>query len=414
MTIPTTTSSSRTWFLIALANLLVATMIGVLLRSVFVGEIPFVRFKPWLHAHSHVAMLGWLFPAIVVALMHDGGRNAMSRPLHRLLVALQVCVALMLFSFPVQGYGAVSIIASTVHLVLSYWALAMLWRTSRAWPALGSGRLTRWAIVLYVLSSIGVWSMAVLIATTNQGKEVYYWAVQFYLHFQFNGWFWFAAMALGARWAERQGFALRIDGLTLGLWVASALLTYALAIAWSEPRPAVFATVSLGVVLQLWAALRTLGQLRRLERPAHDQLPLWVRMLVGVALVSMALKVVVQATVAVPAVAVMALTIRHYVMGFIHMNTLATMTTLLLAYALTQGWLDSRRTTVRAGLLLVVAGIVGSELLLFTQGTLWWARLGMIPGHYLHLVIASCLIPVGVAVLLFGAGRSTDLYATGE
>lgn len=399
-------SNSRTWFLIALSNLLVAAMIGVLLRSVFVGEIAFVRFRPWLHAHSHVAMLGWLFPAIVVALMHDGGRNALTRQMHQLLLVLQLAVVLMVFSFPIQGYGAVSITASTVHLVLSYMALAVLWRTSRSWPRAGSGRLTRWAILLYGLSSLGVWAMAPLIATGNQGMEVYYWAVQFYLHFQFNGWFWFAAMALGARWAERQGFALRIDGLTLGLWVVSALLTYALAIAWSEPHPAVFATVSLGVVLQSWAALRTLAQLKRLEKPAHDRLPTWVRVLVGVALVSMALKVFVQATVAIPAVAVMALTIRHYVMGFVHMNTLATMTTLLLAYALTQGWLDVRNMMVRAGLLLVAAGIIGTELSLFIQGTLWWARWGMIPGHYMHLVIASAMIPTGVLLLLIGA-RST-------
>ncbi|TXI77549.1 MAG: hypothetical protein E6Q44_13410 [Flavobacteriales bacterium] len=400
--------TSRSWFFLALANLLVATLIGVLLRTVFIGEVPFIRFRPWLHAHSHVAMLGWLFPAIVVALMHDGGRHPLSRRSHHLLTALQIAVVLMLLSFPVQGYGAVSITASTLHLVLSYMALAMLWRLSLQWPKQGSGRLTRWAIILYVLSSLGVWTMAPLIATGNQGKEVYYWAVQFYLHFQFNGWYWFAAMALGARWAERQGFALRIDGLTLGLWVASALLTYALAIAWSEPHPAVFATVSLGVILQLWAALRTLGQLRKLERPAHDRLPTWVRVLVGVALISMALKVLVQVTVAVPAVAVMALTIRHYVMGFIHMNTLATMTTLLLAYALTQGWLDVRATLVRAGLVLVVIGIIGSELMLFAQGTLWWAGLGMIPGHYIQLAVVSTLIPVGVAALLFGARGSAQ------
>ena len=122
----------------------------------------------------------------------------------------------------------------------------------------------------------------------------------------------------------------------------------------------------------------------------------------------MALKVLVQVTVAVPAVAVMALTIRHYVMGFIHMNTLATMTTLLLAYALTQGWLDVRATLVRAGLVLVVIGIIGSELMLFAQGTLWWAGLGMIPGHYIQLAVVSTLIPVGVAALLFGARGSAQ------
>jgi hypothetical protein len=325
--------------------------------------------------------------------------------MQRMLVVLQVAVVGMLLSFPMQGYGAVSISASTLHMVVSYFVLALLWRQSLAWPREGSGRLTRWSIILYFLSTLGVWAMAPLIATGNQGKEIYYWAVQFYLHFQFNGWFWFAALALGVRWAERQGFPLRIDRLTLGLWIASAVLTYALAIAWSEPHPAVFATVSAGVLLQAWAAMRSLRILKRLQRRAHEQFPTWGKVLVGVALVGMGMKVLVQAAVAMPSVAVMAFTLRSYVMGFVHLNTLAIMTTLLLVYALLQGWLPVRSLAVKAGVALLTGGIILSELLLFTQGTFFWAGWGMIPGHYLHMVLASALMPLGVALVLWAGWR---------
>ncbi len=393
----------RQWFIVALADLLAAAIIGALLRGMFIGEIPFVRFRPWLHAHSHVAMLGWLFIGVVVALLHDGGRGRLTRGMHRLFIGLQLAVVVMLFSFPAQGYGVVSITASTVHMVLACALLFHLWGISRAWPAQGSGRLTRWAVVLFLLSTLGVVAIGPIIATGNHGKEIYYWAVQFFLHFQFNGWLWFAAMALGARWAERQGFDLKLDHLTLALWVLSAILTYALAIAWSEPLPAVFATISIGVVLQVWAAWRTLAILRRLEHRARERFPIWGKVLVGIALLSMAMKVLVQAAVAVPEVAVIGFTLRHYVMGFIHLSTLATMTTLLLAYALMQGWLDIRRVTVRTGLGLLTAGILLSELLLFTQGTFFWAGLGLIPGHYWHMVIASALMPVGIILLLLSS-----------
>lgn len=395
----------KRWYLIAFSNLLIAAIMGALLRAQFLGEIPFVRFRPWMHAHSHVAMLGWLFTGIVVVLTHDGGRGTLSRGMQRMLVVLQVAVVGMLLSFPMQGYGAVSISASTLHMVVSYFVLALLWRQSLAWPREGSGRLTRWSIILYFLSTLGVWAMAPLIATGNQGKEIYYWAVQFYLHFQFNGWFWFAALALGVRWAERQGFPLRIDRLTLGLWIASAVLTYALAIAWSEPHPAVFATVSAGVLLQAWAAMRSLRILKRLQRRAHEQFPTWGKVLVGVALVGMGMKVLVQAAVAMPSVAVMAFTLRSYVMGFVHLNTLAIMTTLLLVYALLQGWLPVRSLAVKAGVALLTGGIILSELLLFTQGTFFWAGWGMIPGHYLHMVLASALMPLGVALVLWAGWR---------
>lgn len=395
----------KRWYLIAFSNLLIAAIMGALLRAQFLGEIPFVRFRPWMHAHSHVAMLGWLFTGIVVVLTHDGGRGTLSRGMQRMLVVLQVAVVGMLLSFPMQGYGAVSISASTLHMVVSYFVLALLWRQSLAWPREGSGRLTRWSIILYFLSTLGVWAMAPLIATGNQGKEIYYWAVQFYLHFQFNGWFWFAALALGVRWAERQGFPLRIDRLTLGLWIASAVLTYALAIAWSEPHPAVFATVSAGVLLQAWAAMRSLRILKRLQRRAHEQFPTWGKVLVGVALVGMGMKVLVQAAVAMPSVAVMAFTLRSYVMGFVHLNTLAIMTTLLLVYALLQGWLPVRSLAVKAGVALLTGGIILSELLLFVQGTFFWVGWGLIKGHYLHMVLASALMPLGVALLLWAGWR---------
>ena len=129
-------------------------------------------------------------------------------------------------------------------------------------------------------------------------------------------------------------------------------------------------------------------------------------MLVGIALVSMALKVLVQASVAIPAVAIMAFTLRHYVMGFIHMNTLGTMTMLLLAYAVVYTWCDLRQGMARTGLVLLIVGILLSEVLLFAQGTFFWAGWGMISGHYWHLFLASALMPTGVALLMFGSWRT--------
>ena len=395
----------RAWFRIALINLFFAALIGATLRSIYLWELPFMRFRPFLHAHSHVALLGWLFMGVVLALLHDGGKGTLGKRAKWLLIAMQTSVIAMLIAFPVESYGPFSITASSAFLLLAYPLLCMVWGTSKSWPREGSGRLTRWAIGFFILSTVGTWALPVIMVTGNQGKEIYYWSVQFFLHFQFNGWFWFAAMAIGARWAERNGFDMRIDRITLGLWVLSAVFTYALAIAWSEPHPGVFATVSAAVALQVWAAARTLRMLLRLRNQAYTRFSKWARILIGIALVSMALKVLVQAAVAVPYVAVMSLTVRHLVMGFIHMNTLGIMTALLLAYAITYGWLDSRRTLARIGFVLLIAGIVGSELLLFAQGTFFWAGWGMMQGHYWHLFIASVLMPLGVGLLVYSGAE---------
>jgi hypothetical protein len=396
-------SSYRIWFIFALVDLFAAALIGVLLRTIYLVEIPFVRFRPWLHGHSHTALLGWLFIGTVVCLLHNGGRGSITPRIRNLLAGLQVAVVVMLIGFPLWSYNVVTITASIFHMVLAFAILSILWRTSRSWPRRGSGSLTRLAVIMFIASMLGILAIGPIMATGNQGKEIYYWAVQFFLHFQFNGWFWFAAMAMGARWAERQGFALRIDKTTLALWVISAILTYALAIAWSEPLPAVFATVSVAVALQVWAAWRTFRILVRMHSVAYERIPQAARILIGVALVCMALKVLVQASVAVPSIAVMALTIRHFVMGFVHMNTLGVMTMLLCAYAILQGWFDLGRRGIRWGLGLVVAGIIASEILLLSQGTFFWMGWGLMPGHYWQLAFASALIPLGVILLLIYA-----------
>ena len=245
---PTTDTNApvtKNWFLIALADLFAAGLIGALLRAVYIWEIPFLHFRPWLHAHSHTAMLGWVFIGVVLVMLHDGGRGSIDRRTRWALIGVQAAVIGMLISFPIQSYGPVSITASTIHMLIAYYLLHLLWKKSAGWPRHGSRVLLRWAIAMFVLSTVGIWSIGPIIAAGAQSKEIYYWAIQLFLHFQFNGWFWFAAIAMGVRWAERQGYTIAMDRLTLALWVVSAILTYALAIAWSEPLPLVFATITL-------------------------------------------------------------------------------------------------------------------------------------------------------------------------
>ena len=400
-------AAPRFWFLLAACDLLAAATMGVLLRTMYLVELPFVTFKPWLHGHSHGAMLGWLFIGTCLVFLHDWGKGRLTRRDVLLLAGIQVAVVVMLISFPIQGYGGMSILASTMHALLSLLLLGRLWTRTNSWPAMGSRALLRTSMFFFGLSLLGTVAIGPILALDLQSHEIYYWSIQFYLHFQFNGWFWFAAMAIGVRWAEQHGIDLNMDSRTMVLWILSAVLTYALAIAWSEPHPVVFGLVSLGVVLQLWAAIRTFWRLSAVRGQARRQFPDWARWSVGVALACMAMKVLVQTAVAVPLVARMAFTIRHYVIGFIHLNTLGIMTMLLLTYALWVGWLDRRSRVARFGLWTLTLGIVASEFLLFLQGTFFWAGLGIIPGHYWHMVLTSALIPVGLALLLMGRRSGT-------
>ncbi len=212
METPYDTSSRelRGWFLLALGFLGVAGVIGALLRLIYVVEMPWLLFKPWLHAHSHVAMLGWLFPGIVIALLAQDERR-LPKGFSIWMTLSMALVAGMLTSFPVQGYGGISIACSTGQMIVGYILLARVWGHTRHWPARGSRLLARSAILFQITSTLGIWAMGPIMTSGLAGTEWYYWSIQWFLHFQFNGWFWFAALALWSRWAETHGVARPLD-----------------------------------------------------------------------------------------------------------------------------------------------------------------------------------------------------------
>lgn len=402
---PPRVETLRPWFAVALLNLAIAATIGCVLRSIYIVEIPGVNFKPLLHAHSHVAMLGWIFIALMVFLLEDMDAGHPRKGHRKLLVVAQLAVVGMMVSFPVQSYGPVSIAFTSLHLLVSYALVVFAWKATRGWAGAGSRRLVRIAIWMMVISTVGVWAMGPLLANGMFGTEWYYWSIQFFLHFQFNGWFWFAALALWSRWGETHGIAEPFDPFTIRLWLVSAVLTFALAIAWSERHWSILAVNSIGVLLQLWAGWRTANSIRRAQAKLHSKAQLWAWRCVTYALIFMGLKVLMQAVVAIPQVAVMAFTIRNYVIGFIHLNMLGAISMMLFAMALLRGWFVSTDVLARAGLSLFTTGVLLSEAALFVQGTLFWIGWGMIPGYHWIQLLTSIPIPLGVIVLLVHLAR---------
>lgn len=399
------------WFRIALVNFFVAAVMGLVLRYAFVSEISWLQYRPFQHGHSHVAMLGWLYIGLVALLIHQ------FVPDHRKthfysnnLILTQISVLGMFLTFPLQGYAPWSIGFATLHGLLSYafaWRFIKDLRPNRSLAA----RWVRSAIFFMILSTLALWAMPLIILNGFQGKALYYAAIQFYLHFQFNGWFIFAALALSFHWMGKQGIELPIGPLRrfFGLLVLSCLLTYALAVTWSNPSIWLFLTNSVGVLLQFVALLYFLIALRKIWPELKPSISDWAGLLLIVALFSFTVKILIQTAVVFPVIATVAYTIRNFVVGFIHLILLGVMTPLLLGMAGKLGIIRFERTSAKLSVILFLLAFAGTEALLFLQGTMIWASLGFIPMYYELIFGLSTLFVAAVLLLLFSITKGTQL-----
>ena len=91
----------------------IASVVGVLLRWHQVYPVEGFVYPYWLHAHSHLMFLGWVFNALLVNAVVQFLPDVPVKRYTNIIWLLNALVLGMLISFPLQGYGVYSIIIST-------------------------------------------------------------------------------------------------------------------------------------------------------------------------------------------------------------------------------------------------------------------------------------------------------------
>jgi hypothetical protein len=399
---------------IPVLNFFLAACLGLTLRYAFVWEIPWIKYKHVMHAHSHVAMLGWAYMILSFFVWRVFARGLRNRTYNALFAVGELSVIGMMISFPIQGYGLYSIAFSTTFLLAALYYLYLVLRqlSNRKGADI---TLMKTAISWFVISTLGVWAMGPIMAGRGIASLYYYMAIQFFLHFQFNGWFTFVILALFFNQIREMGipFSERDFRRFYLLMTTSCVLTFALALSWAEPDEALFVSNGLGVILQLLSLvffLRTInGSARRAFRAKMESFPF---LFYQVAFVSFVAKIIIQSAVVIPAIAVISYTIRLYVLGFIHLILLGSITAFVLGYGFSIGAIQYKRLVSRLGWILLLSGFVLTETILFGQGTMLWAGLGYLQHYYLLIFLISILLPLGTLLGLLGNIGSIKLAFT--
>lgn len=376
----------------ALAIFLLAQLVGTFLRALPLLPLK-VNYTYVLYGHTHVALTGWVQSVLYLALMRLLPAERRQRPVYSWIWRLNLgCTLGMLFSFPVQGYKAISIILSSAVILVSYAFAWNLWRDSRLLANTPAWRSIRLGLVFLLLSSLGPWSLGFLMVKFP-GSHWIQLAVYFYLHFFYNGFFSLVLLGLFLDWgASKTGY--QADFWPLGLLAAACVPAYALSALWVNPPAWVWGLAWLAAGMQLFALAGLLAPAKKIWQGL--ELKGWPRLLLGISLLSFGLKLGLQAVSSLPGVALALGANRYLIIGYLHLVFLGFITCFLLAWLLGEGLLKASGWALS----LLLSGMAGSELLLFSAGALAWFGWGSLPAYSLSLFLASLLMPLGTAWLI--------------
>ena len=388
----------RQWVIVALGNFVVAALMGLILRATPLFGFPWLHFRNMTHAHSHAAMMGWLYMAIFALLMHFflPMEERKKKKYKRLFVLLQIAVIGMMASFPFQGYGPISISFSALHLFSSYAFLTFIWRNAQSesrQPII----LLKTAIVLMMFSTLGVYALGPVTAKIGRMTDAYHLCIQFFLHFQFQGWFVFAIAALLLQRLSQLGISMsrtlfRIFHVSLLVAVFGMM---ALPTVQYTQLTALLPINTIGALAQLLAVVLLLGFLfgvkDRFSKPS-----LWIQACGWMALGSILLKAIGQAVLSWPEIAIIPMNIRPMVIGFIHLLMLGNITAYLLMVLLQNQVFQTDLISFRLGISSLFSGLIITEFLLFAQGTSIWVGSGGWDFYDETLFAGSILLLLGV------------------
>ena len=356
---------------IAFLNLLVVAFLGVLMRYKILYSLPFIDQKNLLHGHSHFAFSGWITQTLMVLLVAylskaTGKDEFISYK--KLLLANLITAYGMLIAFPIQGYGMVSIFFSTLSVFISYIFAFFFWKdlnkienqnVAHYWFKAG--------LLLNVFSSIGTFGLAFMMANKIADQTWYLAAVYFYLHFQYNGWFFFTCMGLFYVILPTKIIATNKLKRIFWLSALASVPAYFLSTLWMSLPLWVYILVVLASFVQVIAWIVFVRVLFTSRNIIITTISKEVKWLFGLSAVALTIKLLLQLSSTIPYLSQLAFGFRSIVIAYLHLVLLGVITIFLLGYIFTLNVLTVKKTTVY-GVIIFVIGVFLNELMLMLQG----------------------------------------------
>lgn len=394
------------WLKIALINLFIVACLGVTLRYKILYPLPFVDQKHLLHGHSHFAFAGWITQALMVLLVwylvKQQGDHLYKK--YKWLLYANLFTALgMLIAFPIEGYGLFSIIFSTASILVSYAFAFLYWRSLNNTP--GSRVTHAWfkaAVLFNALSSLGAFALTVMMINNVSHQKGYLAAEYFYLHFQYNGWFFFACMGLLNAFISRHTNSEKKLMNIFRLFVFAVVPAYFLSALWMDIPGWVYVLVVLAAIAQVigWVQLVTLIQKKRAW--LYPKIATVSKYILACSAVALSVKLLLQLGSTIPSLSDLAFGFRPIVIGYLHLVLLGVVSLFLLGSMFAEAFLYNNKISV-AGVYIFAGAVIINELLLMVHGVaaITYTSLPFIN----EMLLAAAILMFTGALLMVSAKR---------
>lgn len=359
------------WLSISIVNLLIVAILGTLMRYKIGFEFPYFDQKNIQHSHSHFAFSGWISQTIMVLmidyLFKRNRTNAFS-DFSLLLWANLICSYGMLVSFFLQGYGVISIIFSTTSVLLSFLFTYAFFKELRLIDA--NDPSIKWfksALIFNVLSSAGTFLLAYMMSTHQLVQNIYLGSLYFYLHFQYNGWFFFAGFGLLIGFLYKYKPELKIPDSIFYLFAISCPMAYFLSTLWAKLPVWIYSLAVISAILQLVAWWRFLKYYFLNKNIINNSFPIIWRYILLAVLLALSFKFLLQMGSTIPEISKLAFGFRPIVIAYLHLVLLAITSVFLVAFIFSTGLLPST-FSIKTGLIGFIICVYLNELVLGIQG----------------------------------------------
>lgn len=402
--------NANKWFFISIFNFLIVAVIGVIMRYKIGFDFPYFDQKNLQHGHSHFAFSGWISQTIMLLMVGIITPHIVNSKIrvYNWILGLNLFTAYgMLLAFLANGYNTISIIFSTASIIISFVFAFYYFKDLSGLKSFAPKRWFITSLLMLILSAFGTAVLVYIMVIKDIHQIAYLSSIYWYLHFQYNGWFFFACMGILIHHFQKKLGLPKIPESVFWYFALSCIPAYGLSVLWRDLPILIYGLVVVAAVGQFYAWVVLLFYCRQNKVLTKLGNNLITKLLFAFIAAALTVKFTLQLGSVIPTVSTLAFGFRSIVIAYLHLVLIGIISMFILTYAYSTKLLLVNKIS-SIGIMLFLVSVIIYELALATQGIASFSYT-VIPGIDYILVSFTVLICLAIAILFISQIKSSGL-----